>query len=170
MIPQTILDYLERNEVNFQRREHLRAITAQALAATLHVSGFRVAKSVILKCSDGSLCIAVCGAPDTVDMEQLADQLGMDHVRLAEESEFSDRFPDCELGAEPPFGKLYGMQVIIDESLRDAGPLLFRAGSHEEAIEMSFQEFAELESPRVGSFIEQRMGMPSAAAEAQPQA
>jgi Ala-tRNA(Pro) deacylase len=164
MIPQSIVDYLESNNVSLQRRRHLRAITAQALAATLHVTGFRVAKSIILKGDDGALCIAVCGAPDTIDTERIADLIGARRVRLAEESEFADSFPDCEVGAEPPFGKLYGMPVIIDESLRTMGPLLFRAGSHEEALEMTFEDFVNLEQPRIGSFIQQRMGemaMPS---------
>jgi Ala-tRNA(Pro) deacylase len=164
MIPQSIVDYLESNNVSLVRRRHLRAITAQALAATLHVTGFRVAKSIILKGDDGPLRIAVCGAPDSIDTERIADLLGARHVRLAEESEFADRFPDCEVGAEPPFGKLYGMPVIIDESLRTAGPLLFRAGSHEEALEMTFEDFVNLEQPRIGSFIPRRMGemgMPS---------
>lgn len=158
MIPKSITDYLERNNVNFQRRQHLRAITAQALAATLHVTGHRVAKSVILKSEDGTLCIAVCAAPDLIDTERVADVLGVQHVQLAEESEFANRFPDCEVGAEPPFGKLYGLPVLIDESLRTGGPLLFRAGSHEEAIEMNFQDFVDLEQPRIGSFIERREG------------
>jgi Ala-tRNA(Pro) deacylase len=158
MIPQSIMDYLERNNVSVQRRRHLRAITGQALAATLHVTGFRVAKSIILKGDDGQRCIAVCAAPDSVDTERAADLLGARRVRLAEESEFANRFPDCEVGAEPPFGKLYGMPVIIDESLRGVGTLLFRAGSHEEAIELSFEDFVNLEQPRIGSFIQPRLG------------
>lgn len=171
MIPQSIMEYLERNNVSVQRRRHLRAITAQALAATLHVTGFRVAKSIILKDADGQLCIAVCGAPDIIDTERIADVLNTRRVRLAEESEFAERFPDCEVGAEPPFGKLYGMRVIIDESLRGAGTLLFRAGSHEEAIELSFEDFVNLEQPRIGSFIQPRMGemaIPSSQMEMQP--
>lgn len=172
MIPQSILDYLERNNVSVQRRKHLRAITAQALAATLHVTGFRVAKSIILKSDDGRFCIAVCAAPDLIDTERAADLLGVRRVRLAEESEFANRFPDCEVGAEPPFGKLYGMPVIIDESLRPEGTLLFRAGSHEEAIEMSFEDFANVEQPRIGSFIQVRIGEANASSwmESQPQA
>lgn len=158
MIPHSILEYLERNNAPFQRRPHLRAITAQALAQTLHVTGFRVAKSVILRTGEGDLCIAVCGAPDNVDTERVAALMNVGHVRLAEESEFAPRFTDCEVGAEPPFGNLYGMPVLIDASLRDAGPLLFRAGSHEEAIEMSFQDFVDLEQPRIGSFIQEREG------------
>jgi len=163
------MEYLERNNVSIQRRQHLRAITAQALAATLHVTGYRVAKSVILKADDGQFAIAVCAAPDIVDTERAADLLGARRARLAEESEFADRFPDCEVGAEPPFGKLYNMPVIIDESLRNAGTLLFRAGSHEEAIEMTFQDFVNLEQPSIGSFIEQREGERYAASQ-QPQA
>lgn len=171
MIPQSIMEYLERNNVSVQRRRHLRAITAQALAATLHVTGFRVAKSIILKDADGQLCIAVCGAPDSIDTERIADILNARRVGLAEESEFAERFPDCEVGAEPPFGKLYDMPVIIDESLRGAGTLLFRAGSHEEAIELSFEDFVNLEQPRIGSFIQPRMGemgIPSSQMEMQP--
>jgi Ala-tRNA(Pro) deacylase len=155
MIPRSITSYLEKNGIPYQRHPHRRAVTAQALAESLHVSGYRVAKSVIVN-ADDQYWIAVLGAPDFVDLEKLAAILGADGVELVDEREFTDFFPDCEPGAEPPFGRLYEMQVVCDESLRGKGRLLFRAGSHEEALELSFEDFLELEEPTTGSFIEER--------------
>ncbi|HSP78508.1 MAG TPA: YbaK/EbsC family protein [Myxococcaceae bacterium] len=155
MIPASITSYLEEKDIPYKRYPHRRAITAQELAQSLHVTGYRVAKSVIVN-ADGQYWIAVLGAPDLIDLEKLAAILGAEDVELVDENEFVDFFPDCEPGAEPPFGRLYEMQVVCDESLRNADRLLFRAGSHEEALEMSFQDFLELEEPLTGSFIEER--------------
>jgi Ala-tRNA(Pro) deacylase len=157
MIPDSIIQYLQRNHVPFQRRPHLRAITAQALAASLHVSGFQVAKTVILNAQD-RLWLCVASAPDTLDLGRVAETIRARRVRLAEESEFADRFPQCELGAEPPFGQLYGLPVVMDAHLRRAGRLWFRAGSHGEAIELGFEDFMNLEEPLLGDIVRSRPG------------
>ncbi|NVJ26407.1 MULTISPECIES: aminoacyl-tRNA deacylase [Myxococcus] len=155
MIPQNIIQYLEGHNVPFERRPHLRAITAQALAASLHVSGFQVAKSVIFR-SDDSLWICVVSAPDSVNLDRLAEVTGAKNLRLAEESEFAPLFPECEVGAEPPFGRLYGVPVVVDEHLRHAERLLFRAGSHAEALEMRFADFENVEAPFTGLIVHDR--------------
>ncbi|MBU8896316.1 hypothetical protein DRW03_27820 [Corallococcus sp. H22C18031201] len=152
MIPESIQHYLQRHQVRFERYAHARAISGQELAATLHVSGWRVAKSVIVK-ADRRLWIAVVPAAGAVDLEQLGRAIGASHVRLATEAEFRDAFPECEVGAEPPFGELYGFPVAVDERLGMNERVLFRAGSHEEALEMRFQDFATLEWPVVASFL-----------------
>ena len=154
MIPEAIQHYLRRNGVRFERYWHSRAVAAQEVAEALHVSGWRVAKSVIVL-ADRQPWIVVVPAASSVDLHQVRDMLGVRHVRLATEQEFSGHFPDCELGAEPPFGELYGLPVAVDESLSLADRLLFRAGSHEETLEMRFQDFATLEWPLVASFIDQ---------------
>ncbi|WP_426757145.1 aminoacyl-tRNA deacylase [Myxococcus sp. Y35] len=154
MIPEAIQHYLRRNGVRFERYWHPRAVSAQEVAEALHVSGWRVAKSVIVM-ADRQPWIVVVPAASSVDLDQVRAMLGARHVRLATEEEFSGHFPDCEVGAEPPFGELYGLPVAVDESLSLAERLLFRAGSHEEALEMRFQDFATLEWPLVASFIEQ---------------
>jgi Ala-tRNA(Pro) deacylase len=155
MIPESITAYLEENGVPFQRHPHRRAVTAQELAAALHVTGYRVAKSVIVN-ADDQYWIAVLGAPDLIDLDALGRLLDARSVELAGEEEFADFFPNCELGAEPPFGRLYEIGVVCDESLRSADRLLFRAGSHEEALELRFEDFLRLEEPLLGAFIEER--------------
>jgi Ala-tRNA(Pro) deacylase len=168
MIPESIQHYLRRNRVRFERYWHPHAVSAQELAEALHVSGWRVAKSVIVM-ADRQPWIVVVPAAGTVDLQQVREVIGARSVRLATEAEFSNFFPDCEVGAEPPFGELYGLPVAVDESLSMTERLLFRAGSHEEALEMRFQDFATLEWPLVASFIrrEQRqaVGIPAAGME-----
>lgn len=156
MIPMTIQQYLQRNHIPFALHPHPRAVAAQQLAAALHVSGYRVAKSVIVR-ADGRLWIAVLPATETIDFQQLARVLGAWDVRMASEQDFKECFPGCELGAEPPFGLLYRLPVVIDPSLGNAQKLLFRAGSHEEALEMSYQDFLTLEWPLSAPFISKRL-------------
>jgi Ala-tRNA(Pro) deacylase len=155
MIPESIQHYLRRNGVRFERYWHPHAVSAQELAEALHVSGWRVAKSVIVL-ADRQPWIFVVPAAGTVDLQRAREALGVRSVRLATEEEFSRHFPDCELGAEPPFGELYRLPVAVDESLSRTERVLFRAGSHEEAVELRFQDFATLEWPLVASFIQEQ--------------
>lgn len=164
MIPKAIQNYLRRHRVPFERYAHARAVNAMDLAEALNVPGQRVAKSVIVL-ADRQPWIVVVPAMSSVDLRQLRHTLGVRTTRLAAESEFADHFPDCETGAEPPFGELYGLPVAVDESLSVNGRLLFRAGSHEEALEMRFQDFARLEWPLVASFIQP---MPKEEEQAEP--
>ncbi|MFP2908732.1 aminoacyl-tRNA deacylase [Pyxidicoccus sp. 3LFB2] len=170
MIPESIQHYLRRNRVRFERYWHPHAVSAQELAEALHVSGWRVAKSVIVL-ADRQPWIVVVPAAGTVDLQKVRDVIGARSVRLATEAEFSSYFPDCEVGAEPPFGELYKLPVAVDESLSLTERLLFRAGSHEEALEMRFQEFATLEWPLVATFIhpQQRHGASTPQPKSQPQ-
>jgi Ala-tRNA(Pro) deacylase len=155
MIPDSIQHYLQRNGVRYERYWHRRAVTAQELAESLHISGWRVAKTVILL-ADRQPWLFVIPAAGSVDLAQVRGILGARTVRLATEEDFAHRFPECELGAEPPFGELYGMPVAVDESLSQNEHVLFRAGSHEEVLEMRFQDFATLEWPLVASFIHEQ--------------
>lgn len=150
MIPDRIVRYLQRRLVPFARRWHTRAVSAQDLAESMHVSGFRVAKTVAVEV-DGRLWIAVIPAPARVDLDLVREALGANEVHLAREEEFAGRFPDCEVGAEPPFGQLYGLPVVLDQALDQEEPLLMRAGSHEETIELSFDSLRALETPIVAS-------------------
>lgn len=148
MVPNRIVRYMQRRLVPFARRWHARAVSAQELAASLHESGTRVAKTVALEV-DGRLWLAVLPASLRVDLDLARDALGASDVHLAQENEFAQRFPDCETGAEPPFGGLYGVPVLADERLDIEAPLIFRAGSHEETVELSFDDFRALERPLV---------------------
>lgn len=151
MVPSKIAQHLERAGVRFAIRPHARAVTAQELAASVHVTGHRVAKSVLLE-ADGKRLIAVLRAGDLVDVERLAQALGAVSVRLMDESEFGSLFAESDLGAEPPFGSLYGLPVVVDRRLANAGPMILRAGSHEEAIEIAYDDFVRLEKPAVADF------------------
>ncbi|MET0404088.1 MAG: YbaK/EbsC family protein [Cystobacter sp.] len=146
MIPEPIQDYLNQNHVPFLRHWHPRAVTAQEMARALHVTGYRVIKSVIVR-ADSRLWICLIPAWATLDLDRVQELLEARTVRLAPEEEFDGLFPECELGAEPPFGQLYGMPVLFDESLGRAEHLLLRAGSHEESLELKVEDFLTLESP-----------------------
>src|SRR6516225_7113113 len=122
MIPTSIIDYLQRNGVAFKRRTHAQAVSAHDLAASLHVSGYRVAKSVIVD-ADGQKWIAVLPAAETVDLPRLANLLKANTVQLVEETKFAPLFAGCETGAEPPFGGLYGIPVVVDSKLADKTPI-----------------------------------------------
>ena len=151
MIPRNILEYLHEHAVPWQRRVHRVAITAQELAETIHVPGRRVAKSVLVK-ADGQVFIAVLPATEVIDEGRLASALEAGTIRLLREPEFEAFFPGCEPGAEPPFGGLYGLPVVIDSGLAGEDVVVFRAGSHVEAIEMRYEDFLRLEkSPRVAA-------------------
>ncbi|ATB31007.1 aminoacyl-tRNA deacylase [Melittangium boletus] len=152
MIPEPIQDYLRQKNAQFIPYRHPRAVTAQEVAQALDITGYRMAKSVIIQ-ADEQLWICLIPAPDTLDLDQLRELLGTEEVRLATEEEFTRHFPECETGAEPPFGQLYGLPVLLDENLSAAEDLLFRAGSHEDALEMSVEDFIALESPQVAPLV-----------------
>jgi Ala-tRNA(Pro) deacylase len=151
MVPTKVSRYLREATIPFEVRRHPRAVTAQELAASVKVSGYRVAKSVMLE-ADGRQVMAVLPAVDVVDIERLATALGALSVRIMTESEFGEMFGGCDLGAEPPFGSLFGVPVVVDVRLARSGPLVVRGGSHEEAIELDYDDFARLEKPRVADF------------------
>jgi len=150
MIPQMIVQYLLENRVPFRRHWHTRAVSAQELAATLHVSGYRVAKSVIVE-ANKTRYIAVLPATEMLDEASFAQAVGARDASLVDESEFPVLFPECEVGAEPPFGGLFELPVVMDKSLVDERPLVFRAGSHEETLEVDADDYFALESPIVAS-------------------
>ena len=151
MVPERITRYLEAQGVPFERIEHPRAVSAQKLAQSLHVSGHQVAKTVVVRV-DGRPWLAVLAASEVVEPILLGAALGARHVEIADEDSLGGMFPDCELGAEPPFGHLYGMPVIIDAPLDRQERLLVRAGSHEEVLAISARDLFRLEKPVVASF------------------
>jgi len=152
MIASKIVRHMEQAGVPVVVRQHRRVVAAQRLAASVHVSGHRVAKTVLVE-AGGTRMIAVLPAAEIVDPARLAAALGVERVRIMHESEFLDLFSGCEVGAEPPFGALYGLPVVMDRKLAHARePIVFRAGSHEEALEMKPEDFVRLEQPRLADF------------------
>jgi Ala-tRNA(Pro) deacylase len=146
MPPRQIVDFLEGAEVEYEVLPHIRTYNAQGAAASLHVKGREFAKSVILKTQDGRFAMAVVPAPRPVDLPAASAAMRT-KVELAREGEFAGQFWDCEVGAEPPFGNLYGMPVYVDESLGKDPEIIFNAGTHEEAIRMRYSDFERLVHP-----------------------
>jgi Ala-tRNA(Pro) deacylase len=138
-----VREHLISHGVGYEIHEHPETYTAQELAATEHVPGRRVAKPVILA-ADGSLVMAVLAAPDHVSLTKARQELGCEEVRIAGELEFGSVFSDCELGAEPPFGTLYGIPTYVDERLLAAEEILFSGGDHTHSIRISTTDYMEM--------------------------
>lgn len=132
---------------------HTVAYTAKEIAALTHISNKELAKTVIVRV-DGTMAMAVLPASYDVDLFALRTAIGAKSVTLAKESEFKDRFPECDIGAMPPFGNLYGMAVYVDESLTKDKDIAFNAGTHEELLQVSYADFARLVKPTVLRFSE----------------
>ncbi len=141
-------EFLDENRVKYITISHSLAYTAQEIAATAHVPGKQLAKTVIVK-ADGRMVMAVLPASLKVDFDLLAEAIGAKKVELATEREFKQLFPDCELGAMPPFGNLYGMEVFVAESLTDDKEIAFNAGSHTELMRLPYEAFSMLAKPKV---------------------
>jgi len=144
-------EFLNANRVKYVSLTHSKAYTAQEVAASAHVPGKALAKVVILAL-DGEMAMAVLPANRKVVLQDLREMTGSDQVKFVAEDKFKDRFPDCEIGAMPPFGNLYGMAVYAAESLAENDEIAFNAGSHEEIIKLPFRDFVRLVQPRVIAF------------------
>ncbi len=154
----TCLEHLKRflhdNGVPFEVQHHRQVFTAQAMAAELHERGAHVAK-VVLARADGRIVMLVLPAPARVDFERARQALGADHVRQAREDEFKSLFPDCEVGAMPPFGNWYGVPVYLDRSLTLMPVIVFQAGSHQATLTIALADYLRLARPSLASFIQE---------------
>lgn len=146
--------YLHTNGVVFEVQQHREVFTTQAMAAELHEKGAHVAKVVIGR-ADGRIVMLVVPAPARVDFERAAQALGAQYVRPAREDEFKSLFPDCQVGAMPPFGNLYGVAVYLDQSLTLVPALVFQAGSHRETFRIALADYLRLAAPKVVSFVQE---------------
>ena len=147
-------EFLDSHNVRYVTISHSPAYTAQAIAASAHVSGKELAKTVMIKV-DGKMAMAVLPASFQVDFDLLKDALRARSVELASEEEFKGLFPECEVGAMPPFGNLYDMDVVAAAKLAEDEEIAFNAGSHTELIKMAYKDFERLVEPRVVSFAAQ---------------
>jgi len=141
-----LTDLLDQQHVRYDVIPHSPAYTAQEVAASTHMPGREVAKTVIIKI-DGRLAMAVLPATDHVHPETLRKALGARDVSLANEDEFDTRFPDCETGAMPPFGNLYGLEVYVSPHLAEDEQICFNAGRHDEVIRMPYRDFERIAHP-----------------------
>jgi Ala-tRNA(Pro) deacylase len=143
--------YLDENRVRYVTITHSPAYTSQKTAASAHVPGKELAKTVIVTV-DGKLAMAVLPGSFQVDFGLLKEALGASKVELASEDDFRDTFSDCEVGAMPPFGNLYDMPVYVAESLSEDDEIAFNACSHTELIRMSYEDFSRLVEPTLVKF------------------
>jgi len=153
MVTLTVQEFLRRGNVAYTVFQHAPAFTAQEEAAVTHVRGRNWAKAVVCF-ADGEPIQAVVAADREVDLERLADVARAHEVRLADESELRWLYPDCELGAMPPFGPLYKQPVFVDEALTCDEEIVFNAGTHSDAVCMRYADLAAITRPLVGRFAE----------------
>ena len=144
-------EFLDSHAVKYVTISHSKAYTAQEIAASAHIPGKELAKTVMIKV-DGKMAMAVLPASSKVHLNLLRDITEAKNVELASEREFQDMFQDCELGAMPPFGNLYGMNVFTASTLAEDEDIAFNAGSHTELIRLSYKDFERLVQPKVVNF------------------
>ena len=151
MPAQQIRNFLNEHGVKYATIIHSPAFTAQEIAASAHVSGREMAKTVMVEL-DGKMAMAVLPASQRVNLDELKEAVGARELKLACEKAFADLFPGCEIGAMPPFGNLFGMETYVDETLREDGEIAFNAGTHTELIRMAMVAYESLVRPRVLEF------------------
>ena len=147
----SLKEYLDSHNIKYIVISHSPAYTAQGIAGLAHISGKELAKTVIVKL-DGKLVMAVLPAMFHVNLELLRKATRAKTILLASEEDFKDRFPQCETGAMPPFGNLYGLPVFADDSLATDKEIAFNAGSHRELVQMAWEDFKKLAEPTVIRF------------------
>jgi Ala-tRNA(Pro) deacylase len=152
-IPQRIRDYLDSQNVPYDTLHHSQAFTAQEVAHSLHISGKYCVKAVVAS-GDNNLVIVVMPASHRLNLQQLKAALKAKQLEMLVESELVELFPDCDLGAVPPLGNLYGIDVWVDRAVADVEKILFCAGTHEDCIRMRYSDFAKVTRPYLGHFSE----------------
>jgi len=146
-----LTDHLDTHGVKYLVLKHSPAFTAQEIAASAHLPGKELAKTVMVKV-DGKMAMAVLPASSMVDFTMLRDGIGARAVELATEAEFKGLFPECEVGAMPPFGNLYNMNVYVDSRLKEDSEIAFNAGTHKELVRLPYPDFERLVSPTILDF------------------
>jgi len=144
-------EFLDSRHVRYMTITHSPAYSAQMIAASTHTPGKEFAKTVIMK-FDGRMAMAVLPACNLINVDHLKELAGASRAELAPEEEFQDIFRECEVGAMPPFGNLYGLEVFVDEALTDDQEIAFNAGSHRELVRMAYRDFESLATPKVARF------------------
>lgn len=154
---QKLEGYLREHGISFEAQHHPRAITAQEVAAIEHVPGKMFAKTVMVLSGEQVAMLAL-PAPYHVNPQKAAAALDVGEVRLASEGDFEDVFPDCEVGAMPPFGNLYDVPVYVDKTLAEDEVIVFRAGTHTDTMSVKYADFERLVEPAVVEFADPPSG------------
>jgi Ala-tRNA(Pro) deacylase len=148
---QRLKEFLDEHNVQYDVIPHEETFTAQQTAQATHIKGREVAKTVIVTI-DGQHAMAVLPATQRIDLEKLKQVTGAQQVDLTSESEFKTLFPQCEVGAMPPFGNLYEMNTFVQQKLAEDERIAFNAGTHTEVIQLAYQDFADLVNPVLSDF------------------
>jgi Ala-tRNA(Pro) deacylase len=148
-------EVLDQANVCYEVYHHALAYTAQEVATAQHLSAKEVAKVVMLK-MNGDLVMGVIAANHKINLSTVKASLGVKDVRLATEAEFTSRFPECEIGAMPPFGNLFGVPVFVDPALEKDEYIYFNAGNHVQTVRMKYQDFARLVKPQKARLVEEK--------------
>ena len=151
MILKKLVEFLDKSQIKYINVTHSTAFTAQDVAESAHIPGKEMAKTVIVW-MDGVIAMVVLPASSMIDFNKLNEVSKVTSVELASESEFKDRFPECEIGAMPPFGNLFNTRVYADKMLSEDREISFNAGSHHELIRLGYADFERLVNPTIGSF------------------
>lgn len=149
-IPKQLIDCLKENKVDYEILHHPEAVTAQRIAQAEHVKGRHHAKIVMVKSGEQHL-MTVLPADHQIDLKKLKKAIGK-AVSLDSEQDFKPLFPDCAVGAMPPFGNLYGVPTYVDKSLSQEEYIVFEAGTHTDAIKLSYRDYEKIAKPRVEDF------------------
>jgi Ala-tRNA(Pro) deacylase len=140
-------EFLDNNKIKFISIQHSKAYTSTEIAASAHIPGKELAKTVLVKLN-GKMVMAVIPASHKLKLELLQKAAGCESARLALEEEFKDKFPDCEIGAMPPFGNLYNIEVFVSDELAEDEEIAFNAGTHTELIRLGYKDFERLVNPK----------------------
>ena len=143
---QKLKQYLDSQRIKYVAITHSPAFTAMEVAQSAHIPGRELAKTVMVKL-DGKMAMAVLPSLRKVDLNLLRESVGAQEAQLATETEFKSLFPDCETGAMPPFGNLYGLDVYVSPSLAEDDQIAFNAGSHIEVMKLAYKDFDRLVKP-----------------------
>ena len=146
-----VQSYLDEMGVSYRLSHHPLTYTAQDLASVEHVPGRQVIKAVVVQ-ADGRFVMCALPACHRIDLGALREQLNAGDVKLADEQKLGELFPDCELGAEPPIGRMYNLPTIMDESLTADSRVMFQAGTHTDSVSMSLAEYRRVAQPEMGYF------------------
>ena len=154
---ETLRKFLDKHNIKYVTIKHSLAYTAQEIAASAHIHGKEIAKTVIVKAND-KMAMAVIPANFKIDLGLVSKAAGAGSAQLASEEEFQDLFPGCALGAMPPFGNLYDLPVYVDESLAEDEAIAFNAGSHTELIRLAYKDFVSLVKPKISTLSSRESG------------
>lgn len=148
---QRCLDFLDKAHISYAHTKHSLAFTALEVAFAEHISPHKLAKTVVYVGAQG-YGFAVLPADCLIDISILGVFLNDPAVRLASEQELGELFPECEVGAMPPFGNLFHLPVIVDASIAEQEFIAFNAGTHRDVVHMHFGDFKRLVDPAVAKF------------------